>query len=194
MLGVLARDVESGALPERHAVALIATLVSAGHEPAINQVALMASLLSHYPDVWEATADGDLDPSTVVEAVLRFRSTNQGVLRQVTEPVELDGVAFKVGESLIVNTAAANRDPRQFDDPDRFRVDADSLATPRVRLRGALLPRRGARAVQLQEALLALVDQLSCPSVITESDFDGGGLVGISSLVISFTARPKLRV
>ncbi len=56
VLGVLARDVESGALSERHAVALIATLVSAGHEPAINQVAMMASLLSRHPDVWEATA------------------------------------------------------------------------------------------------------------------------------------------
>ena len=191
VLGVLARDVESGALSERHAVALIATLVSAGHEPAINQVAMMASLLSRHPDVWEATAAGDLQASSVVEAVLRFRSTNQGVIRQVAEPVELDGVAFRVGESLIVNTAAANRDPRQFDDPDRFRVDAET--PPHLAFGfgthyclGAALAR-----VQLQEALLALVGQLSCPSVITESDVDGGGLVGISSLVISFTARPS---
>lgn len=194
VLGNLAREVESGALSERHAVALIATLVSAGHEPAINQVAMMASLLSGHPDVWEATANGELEASSVVEAVLRFRSTNQGVIRQVAEPVELEGITFMLGESLIVNTAAANRDPRQFDDPDRFRVDAES--PPHLAFGfgahyclGAALAR-----VQLQEALLALVDAVSCPSVIMESDVDGGGLVGISSLVISFTARPKRRV
>jgi len=189
VLGVLGRDVESGALSEQHAIALIATLLSAGHEPAINQIAMTVSLLSRHRDVWDSIAAGDVDASDVVEAVLRFRSTNQGVIRQVAEPLELDGVAFRVGESLIVNTAAANRDPREFEEPDRFRVDAESL--PHLAFGfgahyclGAALAR-----VELQEALLALVDHLSCPSVITEAEVDGGGLVGISSLVISFTAR-----
>jgi cytochrome P450 len=193
VLGVLARDVESGSLSERHAIALIATLLSAGHEPTINQVALMVSLLSHHPDVWDATAAGDVDAAHVVESVLRFRATNQGVIRQVAEPMELHGVAFEAGESLVVNTGAANRDPQVFKDPDRFRVDADPsphLAFgfgPHYCL-GAALAR-----VEIQEALLALVGRMSCPTVLTESVVDGGGLVGISSLVVSFSVRSSTR-
>lgn len=189
VLGILARDVESGSLSDRQAVVLIATLLSAGHEPTINQVAMMVSLLSGHPSTWHTIASGDVEASNVVEAVLRFRATNQGVIRQVAEPVELDGVAFAVGDSLIINTAAANRDARKFEQPDRFRVDPDS--PPHLAFGfgshyclGASLAR-----VQLQQALEVLVSHMSCPDVIAEVEVDGGGLVGISSLAISFTSR-----
>ena len=88
--------------------------------------------------------------------------------------MELHGIAFGAGESLVVNTGAANRDPQVFSNPDRFRVEPD----PSPHLAFGFGPHSC-----LGAALM------SCPTVLTESAVDDGGLVGIASLVISFTAR-----
>jgi cytochrome P450 len=188
MVAVLAELVDSGSLSERQAVALIATLLSAGHEPTINQIALMVSLLSHHSEVWDAIHVGDLDASAVVEAALRFCPTNRGVIRRVAEPLEVDDVALAPGDVMLVNTAAANRDPREFDDPDNFWVGEESrhlafgLGTHYCL--GAALAR-----VQLGEALSALTSRMTCPTVHAEHVVDGGGLLGLESLVLDFTAR-----
>jgi cytochrome P450 len=181
--------VDHGSLPEPVALVLVASLLSAGHNPPINQLGITVSLLSRRPEIWDAIATGELAPARVVEAVLRFRSTNQGVLRRVSESFDHRGVRFNEGETIIVNTGAANHDARRFAAPDRLDPDADSSSHlafgfgPHFCL-GAALAR-----VQLQEALSALAQRLTCPEVVAVSEMDGPGLVGPSSLVVSFSRR-----
>jgi arylsulfatase A-like enzyme/cytochrome P450 len=189
VLTLLADRVDHGSLPEPVALVLVASLLSAGHNPPINQLGITVSLLSRRPEIWDAIATGELAPARVVEAVLRFRSTNQGVLRRVSESFDHRGVRFNEGETIIVNTGAANHDARRFAAPDRLDPDADSSSHlafgfgPHFCL-GAALAR-----VQLQEALSALAQRLTCPEVVAVSEMDGPGLVGPSSLVVSFSRR-----
>ena len=45
-----------------------------------------------------------------------------GTIRQAVEDVELDGVMVPAGTYVMVNTAAANRDPAVYHDPDRLDI------------------------------------------------------------------------
>jgi cytochrome P450 len=189
VLTLLADKVAQGSLPETVALVLVATLLSAGHEPTINQVGIMVSLLSSRPEIWEAIATGELAATRVVEAVLRFRSTNQGVLRRVAESFDYRGLRFNEDETIVVNTHAANHDARRFAGADRLDPNSDASSHlafgfgPHFCL-GAALAR-----VQLQEAISVLAQRLTCPEVVDISEIEGGGLVGPSSLVMSYSSR-----
>jgi pimeloyl-[acyl-carrier protein] synthase len=189
VLTLLADRVDQGSLPETVALVLVASLLSAGHNPPINQLGITISLLSRRPEIWDDIATGELAAARVVEAVLRFRSTNQGVLRRASESFDHRGVRFNEGETIIVNTGAANHDARRFTAPDRLDPHADSSSHlafgfgPHFCL-GAALAR-----VQLQEAVSALAQRLTCLEVVATSEIEGPGLVGPSSLVVSFSGR-----
>ena len=64
----------------------------------------------------------------LVEEVLRTESPTSGMWRVVLADTELGGVAIARGTMLQLRYAAANRDPAQFPDPDRF-----DMARPNAR-------------------------------------------------------------
>lgn len=58
------------------------------------------------------------DADTVVDELLRrYPSGNDGLLRVVTEPVELSGTLLPAGAVVMPLIGAANHDPEVFDDP-----------------------------------------------------------------------------
>jgi len=59
---------------------------------------------------------------TAVEEFLRFESSNQLGNRITTRATEIDGVALAPHTSVTIGIGAANRDPREFPDPERFDV------------------------------------------------------------------------
>jgi cytochrome P450 len=68
------------------------------------------------------------DPSrvrTFVEEVLRVESPVQGLPRLVTQDTELGGCALPAGSMIMLRYGAANRDERQFADPDRVDLDRE---------------------------------------------------------------------
>ena len=185
----LARAVDEGAIEELVAQVLVATLLSAGHEPTANQISLGVALLSEHPDVWDALGTGRLAPAAVVEEVLRVRPTNVAVTRRADEPREVDGVTFREGELLAVGLAEANRCPHRYAEPDRFAPELDRPPHLSFGLRshhclGASLAR-----LQLQEAFAALTFRLACPVVERIDEPEGGGLRGVTALQLS--VRPR---
>jgi len=53
---------------------------------------------------------------------LRYRSPLQWMFRATTRDVELDGVTIPAGKLVLPMIGAANRDPKQFTDADRFDI------------------------------------------------------------------------
>ena len=79
-------------------------------------------LLASNPDQWDILrANHALIPNAVNE-VVRVESPIQNFSRVATEDVAFDGIAVPAGSRVIVSYAAANRDPRKWEDPDRFDV------------------------------------------------------------------------
>ena len=54
--------------------------------------------------------------------MLRFESSNQLGNRMTAEPFELGGIAMPPGTPVTLCIGAANRDPAQFADPERFDI------------------------------------------------------------------------
>ncbi|MBF6064103.1 cytochrome P450 [Nocardia terpenica] len=118
LLGALvaARDNEDR-LTESELVSLGVGLLIAGHETTANQIANFTYLLLTQRDQWELLrARPDLVPGAV-EELLRYvqLGSGGGFARVAMEDVVLSGVTVRAGESVFVNTQAANRDERIFD-------------------------------------------------------------------------------
>ena len=83
-------------------------------------------LLANNPDQWELLrARPNLIPRAIHEAI-RIESPVQFFSRVATEDTDIDGTPIKAGSRVLVMYAAANRDPRRFENPDRFQIERDS--------------------------------------------------------------------
>jgi cytochrome P450 len=61
----------------------------------------------------------------VIEETLRYESPVQQLLRTTTREVTVSGVTIPANDLVAVFFGAANRDPKEFPDPDEFRLDRD---------------------------------------------------------------------
>lgn len=97
-------------------------LLNAGHETTTNLIGNGLVALHRKPDQKQRLIDNPDLIKTAVEEILRYESSNQLGNRMTTEPVELGGVMLEAGTSVTLCIGAANRDPAQFPDPERFDV------------------------------------------------------------------------
>lgn len=97
-------------------------LLNAGHETTTNLIGNGLVALHRNPDQKQRLIDNPDMIKTAVEEILRYESSNQLGNRMTTEPVELGGVTLEAGTSITLCIGAANRDPAQFPDPERFDV------------------------------------------------------------------------
>jgi cytochrome P450 len=100
----------------------VTVLAGAGNETTNRLIGWMTSTLARHPEQRaEVAADLSLVPGAV-EEVLRFEPPGPFNARYVTRDVELHGQIVPAGSAMLCMLGAANRDPRRYDDPDRFDV------------------------------------------------------------------------
>ena len=97
-------------------------LLNAGHETTTNLIGNGLVALSAHPTEKKRLIENPGLIKTAVEEILRFESSNQLGNRMTTEPVELSGVTMPAGTLVTLCIGAANRDERQFIDPETFDV------------------------------------------------------------------------
>ncbi len=101
---------------------LAGAVLSAGTDTTRNQLAAAVQLFAEHPDQWAAVLSSAADAQGVVDEVMRYSPAIFGTARQTGEDVELLGVEIAAGTLVSVNTAAANRDPAMYEEPDRFDI------------------------------------------------------------------------
>lgn len=97
-------------------------LLNAGHETTTNLIGNGLVALHRNPDQKQRLIVNPDLIKTAVEEILRYESSNQLGNRMTTERIELGGVMLEAGTSVTLCIGAANRDPAQFPDPERFDV------------------------------------------------------------------------
>lgn len=108
---------------ELHAEMMADTFVG-GSETTTNALAAGMKLLIENKDVWhQLKSDPDRYMKTFVEEVLRLESPVQSLMRFVHEDVELGGETIPAGAIINIRYAAANRDERAFECPERLDLD-----------------------------------------------------------------------
>jgi cytochrome P450 family 142 subfamily A polypeptide 1 len=81
-----------------------------------------ALALMRHPDQRQKLIDDPSRMTVAVEEMLRWVSPIKNMNRTATRDTELRGEKIREGDKLLLLYAAANRDPRVFDDPDVFDV------------------------------------------------------------------------
>jgi cytochrome P450 len=97
-------------------------LLNAGHETTTNLIGNGLVALSERPAEKHRLIEQPELIKTAVEEILRYESSNQLGNRMTVEEVELSGLTLPPGTAITLCIGAANRDPAQFPDPERFDV------------------------------------------------------------------------
>ncbi len=97
-------------------------LLNAGHETTTNLIGNgVWALLANPGELERLRTDPALVPSAV-EEMLRYDGPIQLNNRRLTAPMTLGGRSLPAGTSITIGIGAANHDPAQFPDPERFDV------------------------------------------------------------------------
>jgi cytochrome P450 len=103
-------------------ISTVMLLFGAGFETTTNLIGNgLLALLDHPGELQRLRSDRSL-MKTAVEELLRWDSPVQVNGRVAFEDVDIEGMAIAADEQFVTLLGAANRDPRAFDDPDRFDV------------------------------------------------------------------------
>ena len=118
---VLHDDGPDGPVSHDVAAANAMLLMIAGHDSTVNTITNCVMTLLRNPGSWDLLRDNpDLIPRAV-EEVQRLQGAVQFFpSRWATADIEIGGTRIPAGSAVFLVYAAANRDPRQFTDPDRF--------------------------------------------------------------------------
>jgi cytochrome P450 len=187
---IAVRDEQEDRLDEEELMATAFLVFLAGFVTTTNLIGNgLYALLRHPREMERLWADGSLAASAV-EEMLRYDSPVHFVVRDVLEPVEIEGRLFGPDDTIMAMVGAANRDPRRFTDPDRFDVSRPDnhplsfgwgihhcLGSPLARAEGQIV--------------FALLRERFAPPELLEPDppLAPGFLRGRRSLKVRFTPR-----
>jgi cytochrome P450 len=97
-------------------------LLNAGHETTTNLIGNGLWLLMKNPGEMHRLRSAPELLSTAIEEMLRYEGPIQLNNRRLTSGIQLGGRSLPEGSLLTLGIGAANRDPRQFADAERFDV------------------------------------------------------------------------
>ena len=114
-------DGPDGPVSPEVAAANAMLLLIAGHDSTVNTITNCIMTLLRNPGSWDLLRDNtDLIPGAI-EEVQRLQSAVQFFpSRWATADIEVGGTRIPAGSAVFLVYAAANRDPRRFENPDRF--------------------------------------------------------------------------
>src|SRR6185503_9155545 len=109
-------------LTRQEVLTYTAVIAGAGNETTGRLIGWLAKVLAEHPDQRRAVVeDRSLIPNAI-EELLRFEPPGPGIGRYVPEDVELYDQTVPAGSAMMFLVAAANRDARRYEEPDRFDV------------------------------------------------------------------------
>ena len=121
--GLIAARVDGESLSEREILMTSRTLIAAGVESTVSFFGNLALNLMTFDDARRRLID---DPSRTLDAIeesLRYNTSAQRFSRTLTRDVELHGQTMRAGHKVMILFGSANRDEREFDDPDRYDIN-----------------------------------------------------------------------
>jgi cytochrome P450 len=109
-----------------HDVLMFCNLLSAaGSETTQKLIGNAIVALAEHRDEWRRVVDDhSLIPGAVDEA-LRYDTPSHYIARTTTRDVEIHGGVIPAGDWVLLLLGAANRDDREYPEPDEFRADRD---------------------------------------------------------------------
>jgi hypothetical protein len=104
-------------------------LIIAGNETTTKLIGNMTYQLSQHPEQRRRLRNDPALVPNAVEEVLRYESSTHMMARTLTRDVTLHGCTMPQGKKVALILASANRDERQWPEPEVFDVGRDTAGT-----------------------------------------------------------------
>jgi cytochrome P450 len=125
---ILYQCADAGEITEDEAHKLVRSMLTAGVDTTVNGIGAALYALARYPKQWEKMcADPTRLAKAAFEEAVRFESPVQTFFRTTSCATELGGVKLEEGRKLLLFLGAANRDPRQWQNPDEYDIERKLL-------------------------------------------------------------------
>lgn len=188
---MLVEYARNGTMSEDELIAYCILLFFGGQETTANLIGNgLISLIRHPAELQKLRDRPELARSATNEC-LRYNGPIGAVVRVVSRDIELGGKTIRAGERVFAMVSAANRDPDQFVDPDRF--DIERVGNRHVTYGQGRHFCLGAPLANLEAeiALCKLVTRLDGLALGSEElDWrDGLNMRGVTSLPLLFTPQ-----
>ncbi|MDT5257707.1 MAG: hypothetical protein QOD10_2787 [Mycobacterium sp.] len=178
-------------LTHQEVLMLCATLLGAGTDTTRNQLAAAVQVLCAHPDQWALLAQHPELATNAVHELMRYSPIIFGTIRRAAEDIELAGVCVPAGTLVLANTAAANRDPSVYDDPDRLDITREDPPA-RLTFGGGVHYCLGAHLARLEltEALKVITKRMPNPRQTGPARWKAiTGITGPTTLPLAFDAE-----
>jgi pimeloyl-[acyl-carrier protein] synthase len=119
---LVAVEEEGDKLSEAELFGMCSFILEAGHETTTGLIGNGLLAFLRHPDQMQKLKNDPSLINTAVEECLRYDSSIQRISRVAVQEFELRDKRIKPGERIWAMQGAANRDPAQFPDPDRFDI------------------------------------------------------------------------
>jgi cytochrome P450 len=120
LLAAQAQDVD---FTDDEIIANCTLLFVAGHETTVNLIGSgMLALLRNPNQLSKLRTNPEL-MGNAIEELLRYEAPAQFFGRMAMENLSLGGKEIKKGQTVFILVGAINRDPAQFDEPERFDIE-----------------------------------------------------------------------
>ena len=122
---LVAAEERGEVLSETELAATCITLLTAGHETTTGLIGNGLLALLRHSDQMRKLRENPTMIGTAVEEFLRFDTSFLRAWRLTAEDVRIGGRSIPKGQTISLMLGAANRDPAQFEDPDRLDITRD---------------------------------------------------------------------
>jgi 4-methoxybenzoate monooxygenase (O-demethylating) len=116
---------DAGTISQDEAKLLLQTILSAGADTTVITMAATLGAFGHYPEVYQEVRAEPRLTRAAFEECLRWDSPSRMAGRITTREVEIEGITVPAGTRVGLLFAAANRDPRAWQEPETFDVHRD---------------------------------------------------------------------
>jgi cytochrome P450 len=113
---------DTGEVSEQEAALLVRSFLSAGIDTTVHAVGNAILCFAENPGEWQKLRQEPARARIAFEEVMRLETPFQCYFRTTTAPAEIAGIPIDPGEKIYVSIASANRDPRRWEEPERFNI------------------------------------------------------------------------
>jgi cytochrome P450 len=188
---MLVESVRNGVMSEDELISYCILLFFGGQETTANLIGNgLISLIKHPEELQKLRNHPELSRSAVDEC-LRYNGPIGAVVRVAGRDIELGGKTIRAGDRVFAMVSAANRDPAQFADPDRFDIERKNNRYLTFGMGSHFCLGAPLAILEAEIALSRLVTRLDGLTLATEELEwrDGLNMRGVTSLPLRFTPK-----
>jgi cytochrome P450 len=116
---------DRGDITAEQAPLAVRSLLTAGVDTTVHGISAVLYAFATNPDQWQRVRQDPALARVAFDEAVRWESPVQTFFRTATRDVRVGDVVIPDGHKILMFLAAANRDPRRWDDPDTFDLSRD---------------------------------------------------------------------